>query len=247
MDCNPVNTTNNNQYIFRPWEWAILTLILVIVITLIILLVYYFVYLDKGQGFGQACSQNTDCRSGLYCSGNYTCQEGTAQKQGQSCQNDSFCAVGLVCQQNVCVISFNLEFEPLPSFTQQNLIENIDGVPYYLTIANNSSYLAKPQSFTFSYNSNSGKLLYNNSNVVVNSSGYLQTSTGVGDIFKLVIDSNNNITLRDKNNNILLRTQNSTNNQFLAFFFNVSDYPNSTIHSNVVTKQVNLIVQEIEI
>ena len=232
------------------WEYTMIILLIIVVMAIIVWVLYYFVFRDKGALVNDKCNSDSDCRSGLYCSGNFTCQSGTAQKEGQRCQTDQFCEVGLTCQQNTCRATFNILFDSLPPFSNQYLVIALNSVPYYLTIGNTSFFTKSQPEIGFSYSAQNQRLINGSDIVYVDDRGLLQTvpinSLVVPDTnqFNLVIDATNRITLRDKYNNILQYTQNSTDNTYVAFFNDQVQYPESG--SNIDgSNPANLILQSV--
>ena len=222
---------------FSGWEDALLTRVIILVVAFLVWIVWYFSFAYKGQGLGGQCTQNSDCTGGLYCGGNFQCNQGQATQPGGACVSNGQCQVGLVCNNGICDPSFNPDRTPINSFSNSYLIINIDNIPYYLTITNNNSVFSPQQpSETFTYNASNKSLLYGGCQVGINTSGYL-TLAQVTSV-EMFITNNNGILLSDLFANDLLRSValESGSNNYLAFFFDVQRYPNAPDLSRMVAE-----------
>jgi len=85
----------------------ILLIISTIVAILIGVFLFWFFYANKGQSLGQDCNCNSQCLSGLYCSGSNTCQPVSdnperPRNMGQSCSESVECIYPLQCINQKC-------------------------------------------------------------------------------------------------------------------------------------------------
>ena len=221
-------------YTWDPWEVGLVVFLGLVIIIIIIFFIWYFAFAHKGQSIGGSCNQNSDCSGGLYCGGNFKCQEGNSSGQGQGCQQDSQCEVGLVCQQGTCQNSFNPILQPLQSFNNAYLTTSIDNVTYYLNLdeIGNSFFSLTQSDQVFSYSSTQKLLTFGGQSVSVSNFGNLVVA-GVKQPLVFTIDSANTIALQDQYGNFLNQAVNAAANNFNAFFFDQTHYPNSPIVSAI--------------
>lgn len=89
-------------------EWIIFVIVIIFIIAIIIWMIWFFGFRQVGDPPGAACSVNSDCEQGTYCSASGCCTLGDGAREGDTCDMTADCMSGLRCDRDthVCVRAY---------------------------------------------------------------------------------------------------------------------------------------------
>ena len=188
--------------------------LMIVVISLAVIAgIMFLVLWDRGPSKGDQC-QKQNCKAGLYCSSNFTCEDGPGPQYEYGC-DDGKCTLGLYCVQGTCEKSSVPPYVPAASFTNRPIIATVkDGSiekKLYMGInvdtGNESFWSETDTGQRFSYSSLNNTLSTDGETLSINQNGLIVK----GPESKFVLVRGSDVRLNDGSGNPLQIGQGAIN------------------------------------